>query len=275
MGAIPATEVADPADYLGGEASFTATMAGGETAEDGNPTDGQVAGAASGERWSRLRPPKSPTRPGTERKWRRWEKKEGAVGTAEVVRLGDPQGEEPAFVAEVGVRVKPPRSPTRPTPESRGGVACVAGQYRNHRSRQPGRRPGLRSGVERERWRGANSRKSPTRPTSRPEEVAFKAKMRGGGNPGSRVAAAEGKVAASRGKMDPNETAEVANPPDHSGYGAALRGKMVGGAASGEKRGRPKPPKSPNPADSLSKTAEFGTKAGARGAAEVAGPPKT
>ena len=135
MGAIAATEVADPADYLGGEASFTATMAGGETAKDGNPTDGQVAGAASGERWSRLRPPKSPTRPETERKWRRWEKKEGAVGTAEVVRLGDPQGEEPAFVAEVGVRVKPPRSPSRPTPEPRGGVACVAGQYRNHRSR--------------------------------------------------------------------------------------------------------------------------------------------
>ena len=37
--------------------------------------------------------------------------------------------------------------------------------------------------------------------------------------------------------MDPNETTEVANPPDHWGYGAALRGKMVGGAAPGEKRG--------------------------------------
>ena len=51
------------------------------------------------------------------------------------------------------------------------------------------------------------------------------------------MAAAEGKVAASRGKMDPNETTEVANPPDRWGYGAALRGKMVGGAAPGEKRG--------------------------------------
>ena len=37
--------------------------------------------------------------------------------------------------------------------------------------------------------------------------------------------------------MGPNGTAEVANPPDRWGDEAALRGKMVGGAAPGEKRG--------------------------------------
>ena len=103
MGAIAATEVADPADYLGGEASFTATMAGGETAKDGNPTDGQVAGEGGGAG--------------------------GKVVAIETSEVADPAGnrEEVAALGEKGGRGRNRRSGQIGRPPGRGAGYCSGG----------------------------------------------------------------------------------------------------------------------------------------------------
>ena len=90
--------------------------------------------------------------------------------------------------------------------------------------------------------------------------------------------------------MGPVESTEVGGPGDYWGDEAALNEKMVGGRRRSrrpdrqtrppgqhreQKRGAAETAEIANPADSLGKTAEFGAKAGARAAAEVAGPPNT
>ena len=101
MGAIAATEVADPADYLGGEASFTATMAGGENRQRRQPDRRTSRGGGVG----------------------------GKVVAIETSEVADPAGnrEEVAALGEKGGRGRNRRSGQIGRPPGRGAGYCSGG----------------------------------------------------------------------------------------------------------------------------------------------------